>query len=191
MSSLKIHQEIYWLGRFGRISFHVVFPSVPATFVMHNFKMCFQVWPGPTAFPDFTNPETRCWWEDCIRDFHTKVPVDGLWIVSLCTLGRFFLAFFANINMCSDLRSSVLFHILLLRIWTNQQVLCGAHWKAVRTVSLRIRPTPPVSALVCVVVCSVVFLSFEILKSALQIIIPDHLSQDETCKKKKSQAKRL
>ncbi|XP_034750914.1 lysosomal alpha-glucosidase [Etheostoma cragini] len=39
-----------------------------------------KVWPGPTAFPDFTNPETKCWWEDCIRDFHSKVPVDGLWI---------------------------------------------------------------------------------------------------------------
>ncbi|KAM9393037.1 lysosomal alpha-glucosidase [Pholidichthys leucotaenia] len=39
-----------------------------------------KVWPGPTAFPDFTNPEARRWWEDCIRDFHSKVPVDGLWI---------------------------------------------------------------------------------------------------------------
>nr|XP_004558392.2 lysosomal alpha-glucosidase [Maylandia zebra] len=39
-----------------------------------------KVWPGPTAFPDFTNPDTRQWWEDCIRDFHSKVPVDGLWI---------------------------------------------------------------------------------------------------------------
>uniref|UniRef100_A0A3B5BBQ6 Lysosomal alpha-glucosidase n=1 Tax=Stegastes partitus TaxID=144197 RepID=A0A3B5BBQ6_9TELE len=39
-----------------------------------------QVWPGPTAFPDFTNPETRQWWEDCIRAFYAKVPVDGLWI---------------------------------------------------------------------------------------------------------------
>ncbi|KAL0993142.1 hypothetical protein UPYG_G00103760 [Umbra pygmaea] len=39
-----------------------------------------QVWPGPTAFPDFTNPETQSWWEDCIREFHTKVPMDGLWI---------------------------------------------------------------------------------------------------------------
>ncbi|XP_017277311.1 lysosomal alpha-glucosidase isoform X1 [Kryptolebias marmoratus] len=39
-----------------------------------------KVWPGPTAFPDFTNPETRQWWEDCIRDFYSKVPVDGLWI---------------------------------------------------------------------------------------------------------------
>lgn len=43
----------------------------------------FQLWPGPTAFPDFTSPETRQWWEDCIREFHAKVPVDGLWIVSV------------------------------------------------------------------------------------------------------------
>ncbi|XP_068605748.1 lysosomal alpha-glucosidase [Brachionichthys hirsutus] len=39
-----------------------------------------KVWPGPTAFPDFTNAETRRWWENCIRDFHAKVKVDGLWI---------------------------------------------------------------------------------------------------------------
>uniref|UniRef100_A0A8C2FUP8 Lysosomal alpha-glucosidase n=1 Tax=Cyprinus carpio TaxID=7962 RepID=A0A8C2FUP8_CYPCA len=39
-----------------------------------------QVWPGPTAFPDFTNPTTQDWWTDCIRVFHSKVPVDGLWI---------------------------------------------------------------------------------------------------------------
>uniref|UniRef100_A0A3P8WJY7 Lysosomal alpha-glucosidase n=1 Tax=Cynoglossus semilaevis TaxID=244447 RepID=A0A3P8WJY7_CYNSE len=39
-----------------------------------------KVWPGPTAFPDFTNPEAIQWWEDCIRNFYSKVPVDGLWI---------------------------------------------------------------------------------------------------------------
>lgn len=61
--------------------------------VMHMFYCipiwCIQVWPGQTAFPDFTNLETRRWWEDCIREFHTKVPVDGLWIVSLYTCGTF------------------------------------------------------------------------------------------------------
>uniref|UniRef100_A0A3Q4G3E9 Lysosomal alpha-glucosidase n=1 Tax=Neolamprologus brichardi TaxID=32507 RepID=A0A3Q4G3E9_NEOBR len=46
-----------------------------------------KVWPGPTAFPDFTNPDTRQWWEDCIRDFHSKVPVDGLWIVCVHRTG--------------------------------------------------------------------------------------------------------
>ncbi|XP_018611814.2 lysosomal alpha-glucosidase [Scleropages formosus] len=39
-----------------------------------------KVWPGLTAFPDFTNPETRSWWEDNIRAFHDRVPFDGLWI---------------------------------------------------------------------------------------------------------------
>lgn len=64
--------------------------------------MCSQVWPGHTAFPDFTNPETRRWWEHCIRIFHAKVPVDGLWIVSLCMQWRFFLSSIANIKMCSN-----------------------------------------------------------------------------------------
>ncbi|KAL4657912.1 lysosomal alpha-glucosidase [Arapaima gigas] len=39
-----------------------------------------KVWPGPTAFPDFTNPETKSWWEDNIRAFHDRVRFDGLWI---------------------------------------------------------------------------------------------------------------
>ncbi|XP_072549705.1 lysosomal alpha-glucosidase isoform X2 [Salminus brasiliensis] len=39
-----------------------------------------KVWPGPTAFPDFTNSEAVSWWEECIRDFYAKVPLDGLWI---------------------------------------------------------------------------------------------------------------
>lgn len=46
----------------------------------------YQVWPGPTAFPDFTNPDTVSWWEECIRDFHANVSLDGLWIVSLISL---------------------------------------------------------------------------------------------------------
>uniref|UniRef100_A0A8C4U594 Lysosomal alpha-glucosidase n=1 Tax=Falco tinnunculus TaxID=100819 RepID=A0A8C4U594_FALTI len=39
-----------------------------------------QVWPGPTAFPDFTNPETHEWWHDMVKDFHNQVPFDGMWI---------------------------------------------------------------------------------------------------------------
>lgn len=47
------------------------------------FFLCVQVWPGPTAFPDFTNPETQSWWEDFIREFNSRVPLDGLLIVSV------------------------------------------------------------------------------------------------------------
>ncbi|KAI5097402.1 lysosomal alpha-glucosidase isoform X1, partial [Silurus meridionalis] len=39
-----------------------------------------KVWPGPTAFPDFTNSDAVSWWEECIRDFHANVSFDGLWI---------------------------------------------------------------------------------------------------------------
>ncbi|NWS64217.1 LYAG glucosidase, partial [Chunga burmeisteri] len=39
-----------------------------------------KLWPGPTAFPDFTNPETHEWWHDLVKDFHDQVPFDGMWI---------------------------------------------------------------------------------------------------------------
>ncbi|NXI05212.1 LYAG glucosidase, partial [Pachycephala philippinensis] len=39
-----------------------------------------KVWPGPTAFPDFTNPETHEWWYDMVKDFHEQVPFDGMWL---------------------------------------------------------------------------------------------------------------
>ncbi|XP_006753108.1 PREDICTED: lysosomal alpha-glucosidase, partial [Myotis davidii] len=39
-----------------------------------------KVWPGPTAFPDFTNPEALAWWQDMVAEFHAQVPFDGMWI---------------------------------------------------------------------------------------------------------------
>ncbi|XP_051856102.1 lysosomal alpha-glucosidase-like [Antechinus flavipes] len=39
-----------------------------------------QVWPGLTAFPDFSNPETHQWWLENLNIFHAQVPFDGLWI---------------------------------------------------------------------------------------------------------------
>ncbi|XP_078009049.1 lysosomal alpha-glucosidase-like isoform X2 [Phascolarctos cinereus] len=39
-----------------------------------------QVWPGLTAFPDFSNPETHQWWLQNLNVFHARVPFDGLWI---------------------------------------------------------------------------------------------------------------
>ncbi|NXQ06602.1 LYAG glucosidase, partial [Vidua macroura] len=39
-----------------------------------------KVWPGPTAFPDFTNPKTHEWWHDMVKDFHEQVPFDGMWL---------------------------------------------------------------------------------------------------------------
>lgn len=42
-----------------------------------------QVWPGFTAFPDFTSPEALDWWQDMVSEFHAQVPFDGMWIVSV------------------------------------------------------------------------------------------------------------
>ncbi|XP_074057924.1 lysosomal alpha-glucosidase-like isoform X2 [Macrotis lagotis] len=39
-----------------------------------------EVWPGLTAFPDFSNPETHQWWLENLNVFHARVPFDGLWI---------------------------------------------------------------------------------------------------------------
>ncbi|XP_016047998.1 lysosomal alpha-glucosidase isoform X2 [Erinaceus europaeus] len=39
-----------------------------------------KVWPGPSVFPDFTNPETLNWWQDMVAEFHAQVPFDGMWI---------------------------------------------------------------------------------------------------------------
>ncbi|XP_078521078.1 lysosomal alpha-glucosidase-like [Lissotriton helveticus] len=39
-----------------------------------------KVWPGLTAFPDFTNPETHQWWLENLQQLYSKVPFDGLWI---------------------------------------------------------------------------------------------------------------
>ncbi|CAF4986717.1 unnamed protein product [Rotaria sp. Silwood1] len=39
-----------------------------------------QVWPGNTAFPDFTNPKTTEWWTNCAARFHDIIPFDGMLI---------------------------------------------------------------------------------------------------------------
>nr|XP_025715411.1 lysosomal alpha-glucosidase isoform X1 [Callorhinus ursinus]XP_025715412.1 lysosomal alpha-glucosidase isoform X1 [Callorhinus ursinus]XP_025715413.1 lysosomal alpha-glucosidase isoform X1 [Callorhinus ursinus]XP_025715414.1 lysosomal alpha-glucosidase isoform X1 [Callorhinus ursinus]XP_025715415.1 lysosomal alpha-glucosidase isoform X1 [Callorhinus ursinus]XP_025715417.1 lysosomal alpha-glucosidase isoform X1 [Callorhinus ursinus] len=39
-----------------------------------------KVWPGFTAFPDFTSPEALDWWQDMVSEFHAQVPFDGMWI---------------------------------------------------------------------------------------------------------------
>jgi hypothetical protein len=40
-----------------------------------------KVWPGVTAFPDFTNPNSVQWWTDVAADFHKIIPFDGMWLV--------------------------------------------------------------------------------------------------------------
>lgn len=45
-------------------------------------RFWWQVWPGRTVFPDFTNPECTSWWVEECRRFYNEVPYDGIWIVS-------------------------------------------------------------------------------------------------------------
>ena len=118
-----------------------------------------QVWPGQTAFPDFTNPETILWWRDCIQSFHSTVKLDGLWIVSFvytCTAHS--LTHSLTLMSCLtshvyteaclvDLYSSTCFHLVfsLPRTWTNQPVLCRVQWMAVQTVTWKLHPIHQVS----------------------------------------------
>ena len=37
-----------------------------------------SVWPGPSVFPDFTQPATRAWWGSLYRNF-TQLGFDGFW----------------------------------------------------------------------------------------------------------------
>ncbi|KAG5854548.1 hypothetical protein ANANG_G00038970 [Anguilla anguilla] len=39
-----------------------------------------KVWPGFTAFPDFSDHETHEWWFENLQKYHAKVSFDGLWI---------------------------------------------------------------------------------------------------------------
>ncbi len=40
-----------------------------------------KVWPGLTAFPDFTHPNSTEWWTNMAAGFHEIVPFDGMWLV--------------------------------------------------------------------------------------------------------------
>ncbi|XP_073088235.1 sucrase-isomaltase, intestinal [Manis javanica] len=39
-----------------------------------------EVWPGPTVYPDFTNPNCIDWWANECSIFHKQLQYDGLWI---------------------------------------------------------------------------------------------------------------
>lgn len=54
-----------------------------SVFYKENLNPFFQVWPGLTAYPDFSDNVTHEWWYENLQRFHEKVPFDGLWIVSM------------------------------------------------------------------------------------------------------------
>ncbi|XP_072320167.1 lysosomal alpha-glucosidase [Eucyclogobius newberryi] len=39
-----------------------------------------KVWPGLTAYPDFSDEATHQWWFENLQRFYRRVPFDGLWI---------------------------------------------------------------------------------------------------------------
>jgi len=45
-----------------------------------SLPMIGSVWPGPTAFPDFTHPSSHDYWSEVASDYHKVAPFDGLWI---------------------------------------------------------------------------------------------------------------
>lgn len=146
-SSLKTSLETSWSGRFDSV---IYFQGLCTIFfgVGVKFKSkLLQVWPGLTAFPDFTDPKTLHWWEDCIGDFHSKVPVDGLWIVSRSTDFLLIIIISKHTYWCLIKMRYVLFYCAAFnRIWMNLPALWMAQRTAVLTVILRCRRTRQVSA---------------------------------------------
>jgi lysosomal alpha-glucosidase len=49
-------------------------PGSPETYAIGG------VWPGATAFADFSAPTAHAWWEAQIAAFHKKIGFDGLWL---------------------------------------------------------------------------------------------------------------
>lgn len=52
-------------------------------FLSNQSSCSIQVWPGETAFPDFTHPNVTEWWTNAVKIFHSIVPFDGMWIVRI------------------------------------------------------------------------------------------------------------
>lgn len=87
-----IHKEVQchnfnnFLLFFTQFDFSLIFEF---SFIYVSFYLCiyvndlfFQVWPGLTVYPDFTNPNCIEWWANECSIFHQQVNYDGLWIVS-------------------------------------------------------------------------------------------------------------
>ena len=39
-----------------------------------------QVWPGQTAFADFSHPAAQAWWHGWVQEFYLAIGFDGLWL---------------------------------------------------------------------------------------------------------------
>ncbi len=59
------------------------------------FLFVSKVWPGTTAFPDFTHPNVTEWWTNIAEKFHQIIPFDGMWIVRI----DYFILIFNHINL--------------------------------------------------------------------------------------------
>ena len=62
---------------------HFVLAKLATSSIRVKLCVCwFQVWPGPTVWPDFTHPKARQYWTTQVQNYHRIVPIDGMWIVS-------------------------------------------------------------------------------------------------------------
>lgn len=78
----KPHPSVSVHGNLGEVGGFLLFLPSLRQFNPVISRFWWQVWPGRTVFPDFTNPECTSWWvEECGR-FYREVPYDGIWIVS-------------------------------------------------------------------------------------------------------------
>lgn len=68
-----------------------------------------SVWPGYTVFPDWLAEASVPWWTKSLASWHSKVPVDGIWIdmVSICDSRGVETMLIASISPKSPLSVSV------------------------------------------------------------------------------------
>ena len=72
MSELSQTSFLIWHGGGSAVCFHAIECHVLSCYV--------QLWSGAVNYPDFFAKQTQRWWEEQIRGFNHKIPLDGVWV---------------------------------------------------------------------------------------------------------------